>query len=245
MKTAVFLSGQPRFMEECASNILDKVIKPNNADVFIHYWNPVEGYNYKYSSSEYDPNWSKLQVPQDIGKKIIDIYQPKECVGENPVEFCMKVPLANSIKRYYWGVANLSSEELDKWTRTHIRNSLSMWYSINQAFASIPKDTYDCVIRCRFDLKFGHVINVQSCDLTKINYIDLNQPPELISDWFGVGSYNTMAKYAAVYNNWQFLLQNCNHHHDSWCNESMLGMMMDTWEIPRKPQSWHVELKRM
>ena len=134
MSTALIFYGQPRFAKECGPLIKERFIEPNNADVFMHFWLPQEGYEYKYSSQEYDPNWKNLHIDSDIESWLVDFYKPKAYLAEEPKDFYLPVEFCNSIEKYFSGVKHLSEKELERWKRIHIRNSLSRWYSIQQAF---------------------------------------------------------------------------------------------------------------
>lgn len=227
MSTALIFYGQPRFAKECGPLIKERFIEPNNADVFMHFWLPQEGYEYKYSSQEYDPNWKNLHIDSDIESWLVDFYKPKAYLAEEPKDFYLPVEFGNSIEKYFSGVKHLSEKELERWKRIHIRNSLSRWYSIQQAFeimksqSMIDQKEYSRIILARFDCYPSWLIDCSKWENHTVYYENLNQPDNMISDWTVIGDHYQIEKLANIYNHWQELVMISMYRTKCWCNESL------------------------
>ena len=177
MKTALIISGQPHSWQKYAAGIIDRIIIPNNADVFIHAWSGF--------ASE---------------KELYQAFKPKDMLIETQKDFVNNdIDFAISLKAGYAGGA-----ENPKVAQHYTFSTRSMWYSIKKAFDLIsPEDQYDCVIKARFDLGIGAQISCKDYDLSALWAEDIHRP-ELVNNWMNFSNYAVMEKYS-LYNKIQNL----------------------------------------
>lgn len=218
-KVALCISGQIRNIEKTYPSIYENIIKPNNADVFIHAWFDKDN----LQSYSIDQN-REAQLTSDIDKKIIELYKPKKILFEKQKCF------ANSYSNLYvpdsWkeGALQMMSKTKEKTLDTAnlhiIQNSMSMWYSIykcnelKEEYAVENNFSYDYVIRTRFDLILCEPLYVSNYDGNKLHYININQPDNIVCDWFNFGNNTIMNVYASMYlqigllNSYKFIPKN-------------------------------------
>jgi hypothetical protein len=208
MKVALCISGQPRQAVETYPYIMKNIIEPNNADVFIHM-------NYDTNNlfiEKLHADKGNCILEKDIDKKIIDLYKPKRVLVEKPRNFQkpnIGIPekrLENIKKMNHH--KNWSDEEHILY---HVKQLTSMYYSIYKAnelkelYANENGFVYDYVIRIRFDLLPLEPIYCAQLDPSFINYLEIGQPDNLISDWINIGSNLIMNIYASLYLNMDYL----------------------------------------
>jgi hypothetical protein len=155
MKTAVCLSGKLDAIES-HRNLLEQVIEPYKADVFIDSWIPFGNNSiqscwteedYKNAGFEYPPK------PQNI-QEYAEAFQPKMMVLDN----FDTIPLNHQIRSVLpkSKMTAIGVESLD----TKTENVLFMWYKIWKAnqlrklYEQANRIRYDCIIRLRFDSTF-------------------------------------------------------------------------------------------
>lgn len=147
-KYAVIISGQPRGVLETYQSIQESIIKPNNADVFLHSWIDKEMFGKPYVA-----NWLKNQdkpsvasnhVPKDIDKIILDVYQPKKYLFESPKTFKYNHAIETKQKQY------IPTQDIFS-----MLYSIRMAAEMKQAYEIENKIVYDVVIRIRFGMKFN------------------------------------------------------------------------------------------
>lgn len=208
MRVAVCLSGQPRKAIETYPNIYENIIKPNNADVFIHmHYDPANPYMEKTHMDN-----GTCVCNADVDKKIIDLYQPKRFLVEAPRNF--QKPGFNIPEKRIDSVMNMNAHK--NMTRGEAKNHFvkqmtSMFYSIyksnelKELYANENNIQYDYVIRIRFDLMPEQPLHCSQLDPRFIHYIEMGQPDNLISDWFNIGSNAIMNIYASMFLHMEYL----------------------------------------
>jgi hypothetical protein len=202
MRIALCLSGQPRKALETFHNIYENIVKPNNADVFIHM-------NYDkdalYIEKQHMDN-GMCVLESDIDKKIIELYKPKRYLIEPPRNF--QKPHFNVPEKRIQGIQKMNSHK--NWTaedaRKHfVKQMTSMYYSIyksnelKEIYANDYGITYDYVIRLRFDCLPEMPLDCSQLDNRYIHYMELGQSDNLISDWLNIGSNTVMNIYSSLY----------------------------------------------
>jgi hypothetical protein len=207
-KVALCISGQPRRALETFHYINENIIKPNNADVFIHMHYDAD--NLYVEKAHADNGNCFLQ--RGIDKHIIEAYCPKRYLIESPRNF--QKP---NIKITETRLSNIKQMNRHKtWTaeehRAHIVKQLtSMYYSIyksnelKEVYANETVIVYDYVIRIRFDILPLLPILCKDLDPNYIHYLDIGQPDELISDWLNIGSNDIMNIFSSLYLNMGYL----------------------------------------
>ena len=207
-KVALCISGQPRSAIETFPLIYENIIVPNNADVFIHM--NFDSNNTYIEKSHSDNGICNLT--SNIDKQVIELYKPKNVVIEKPKNFKNKniqIPI-NRLERSK--KMNSHKEWNDEQhTEYTIKQLYSMYYSIykcnelKELYALENNIHYDYVIRIRFDITPRDKIICSNYDSNFINYLDIGQPDELISDWLNFGSNAIMNIYASLFLNIEYL----------------------------------------
>lgn len=188
-KTAVCISGQPRFFEKGFEYLEKNLLAPNNADVFIHCWyNPARN-GVGFDSSK----WASAGVSQaGSEEKIKELYKPVNSVFE-----AEKNP--NPTNRR-WVDFHKNRTQADP------RILFSMFYSIMRANDikrehEIHNDfKYDCVVRVRFDAALMDPIITKEYNQDTLNCLNIINNDAVICDWLNFGSSEIMDQYSDAYN---------------------------------------------
>lgn len=156
-KIAICLSGQPRgiplSLEQCYNNI----IKPLNADVFIHSWYSKECDNLPFDSAQPQQTNRVGTWKPDSDKIILNSLNPKAFQFEPPNDFSE----FNHLK-------NISTA-----VQTKIASIFYGIYKANELKKNYEKENnfkYDVVIRTRIDLLYDNPISLE-----KINQLDFSE----------------------------------------------------------------------
>jgi hypothetical protein len=249
-KVAICISGQPRRALETFPYIHNNIIKPNNADVFIHmHYDETNLYMEKSHADK-----GNCLLESGIDKKIIELYQPKSYLIESPRNF-QKPNIKVAEKRLERSKImnqhkNFTNEEHVNYI---VKQLTSMYYSIyksnelKEIYANENGFVYDYVIRIRFDLLPKEPIISSSFDPNYIHYLEMNHPDELISDWINIGNNSIMNIYSSLYLNMEYLntfkyykkedrKSNSIEPSDicSGCYEYMVRDLMHLYKIPKR-----------
>jgi hypothetical protein len=208
MRVALCISGQPRDALKTYPYIMKNIIEPNNADVFIHmHYDETTLYMEKSHSDK-----GNCLLEKNIDKTLIELYSPKKFIIETPRNFqnpnikisetrLERSKRMNSHK--YW-----TDEEHVQYT---IKQLMSMYYSnyivneLKEIYSNESGFVYDYVIKIRFDLLPLEPIICSDINNNFINYLEIGQPDQLISDWINIGSNSIMNIYASLYLNIEYL----------------------------------------
>ena len=210
MKVALCISGQPRSAVETYPFIYENIIKPNNADVFIHMHYDKDNL---YMDKSHADNGNCV-LPEGIDNTVIDMYKPIRYLVESPRNF--RKPHFNITDKRLENIKKMNHHK--KWTdedvKQHIMKQItSMYYSIfkcnelKEIYANETGIRYDYVIRIRFDLVVYHPIICSQLDPNYIYYLEMGQPDELISDWLNIGSNAIMNVYSSLYFSMDYINQ--------------------------------------
>lgn len=208
MRVAVCLSGQPRRALDTYPAIYEHIIKPNNADVFIHM-------NYDKQNTYMEKNHmdnGSCVLSETIDEDIIALYEPIQYLVEAPKPF--NKPTIQVAENRIRNTQKMNSHK--QWTddecRVHVvKQMTSMYYSIfkcnelKETYANENGIVYDYVIRVRFDFLPKHPIYCKTLDPHFIHYVTIGQTDDLISDWLNIGSNAIMNIYASLYLNIEYL----------------------------------------
>ena len=189
MKVAVCLSGQLREFEN--SNILNKVINPNSADVFLHTWYQDDDIGNEFSCNP-KPCMSRQYLAKDADKRVLDMYSPREYKIERPIDFTKLYDFNKYNDKKNKGIKGMN-------------NNLSMLHSMKVANDLSKVDKYDCVIRARFDLKFSKRLIVDKFDMDVVNLFRtsiLKLKKGKCYDWFAFSSSKVMDVYCSLFDEW-------------------------------------------
>lgn len=139
MKTALLLSGNPRFSIDFDSQLEN--LQGSTIDIFIAFWKRPEGIDPKLS-----PNWCNLKDGNEIIKRLAP-HLPNHCIIRHA-----EVVLEDYFPSLPFQYEPFRSTPLNVWQQ----------YNILKYCNSIRKqtDTYDLVIRSRTDLGLNQVIDL-------------------------------------------------------------------------------------
>lgn len=172
-RVALCLAGQPRKAEHCFPNILDNLITPLNADVFIHFWDSIEGYSSQASCDQ----------GRQSAKVAVSLYKPKLHIVEAQPDFIIDTVMENRKRmradrqpighdRGRWG---LGFNTLSKTT------SIQKCHQLRQAYELENDFKYDLVIHCRTDWGFRSPFDIdvpleEGCIYLTWDHIDACRP---------------------------------------------------------------------
>jgi hypothetical protein len=250
MKIALCISGQPRKAFDTYPYIYENIIKPNNADVFIHMH--YDNDNLYCEKSHLDNG--NCYFEKDTDKKIIELYKPINFLIEKPRNF--QQPNINVSEKRISNFIKMNSHknfDAEECKKHMIKQLSSMYYSIykcnelKEIYANENGFVYDYVIRLRFDFLPLEPIICNNLDPRFINYLEIGQRDNLISDWINIGSNLVMNIYSSLYlnmeylNTFQYFKKNERQENNlepsdicSGLNEHMLRDLMFLYRIPKK-----------
>ena len=210
MKVALCISGQPRSAVETYPYIYENIIKPNNADVFIHMHYDKDNL---YMDKNHADNGNCI-LPEGIDKTVIDMYKPIRYLVESPRNF--RKPHFNIAEKRIENTKKMNHHKhwTDEETRQHlVKQITSMYYSIfkcnelKETYATENGFQYDYVIRLRFDLIVYQPIICSKLNPNYIYYLEMGQTDNLISDWLNIGSNTIMNIYSSMYLSMDYINQ--------------------------------------
>ena len=206
MRVALCLSGQPRNALYTFNYIYNNIIKPNNADVFMHL-NFDNDNRYILKSHKNNGN---CVAEENLDKKLIELYKPKKVLVEKQKNFNN-----SNIKICDKRLSNImrTNKITDKvYARNHdLLCVYSMFYGIyksnelKELFSLENNIHYDYVIRIRYDALPLNEIICSHYDPNYIYYINIGQPDNIISDWFNMGSNMIMNCYSSLFLHFEYI----------------------------------------
>jgi hypothetical protein len=163
MKIAVCISGQPRGLPISINECLEKLIKPLNADVFIHSWYSKECDNKPFSSTQPHQHNNVGRWIPETDKIIIEQINPKKYKFEHPREFSEFNHLTSIPQAIQTQMASL-------FYGINQANELKKQYEIENNFI------YDIVIRTRLDLLYKNSLTIDLLKQLEINHNTIYVP---------------------------------------------------------------------
>jgi len=183
MRVAICISGEFRTFKQNYKALMQNMIEPYNADVFISSWT-------KSSAMDIQGNKTELIIDK---KEILEMYKPKG------------LKLYDFEENYFYELKGIKiPEALIKAKPNHFRANLPQFYLMkdcnNQktAYEDKNKFKYDVVIRTRFDLLPFKKINLNTLDLKKI-YLKHIINDTYYCDQFAISSSELIDKYTSVF----------------------------------------------
>ena len=244
MKVALCLSGQPRVVDIGYQKLSQAILQHNDVDVFIHTWFDPEN----LSTQSVIPGRESHTLDSLAIEKLQRYYQPKKILVEKPKSWKRSYGFPDKCFTNAWTWALEVQGGLDV-AKEYINNTThSMFYSmmmanlIKEQYSAETGVEYDLVIRNRIDYSPHVVLNLNdiSSDDDTLVYQDLNQPDGMISDWFGMGTTNTMNVFCGVYNQIGQLIRQSSEVDGFWCNELLLKHHIENNKIKRAPVDFQV-----
>jgi len=234
MRTAVCLSGQPRFFKQCYESIYENIIVPNKADVFLHVWS-YENYPNEPHKFGGDGGWKNHRIEKDAHIQVIELYKPVEFKIELAQKMRVDCPaLVHTFNKFKSSIPNEALEanlSLEQYAAKIFGDGHSMWYGIMMSnmlanLHSIKNNfTYDMVVRARLDVSIQNKLDLLNFDNNFVYYEEMGQPNGLVSDWINFGSQRNMSTYCSTFNTMQKsakdYLENLQLQHLPFCNELM------------------------
>lgn len=258
MRTAICMSGQARFLEECFPYIQENLIKPNNSDVFMHVWSYENASDQPHKFGG-DGGWINHRIDKNSHKKAIELYSPQDFVIEEA--FKIHHPgnahhLAfQNFKSAIPKEANEAGMTLESYSSKIFSDSFCMWHGIMKSnmlanlYSLKNGFKYDFVVRARFDLKIKSRIELSRFENECVYYCDLGQPPGLVSDWLNFGSQKNMSVYSSAYMQLlhadDFYVKNSQMHSLQFGNEFLSALNLHRHGIPAVPINLSVEIPRL
>ena len=244
MKVALCLSGQPRVVDIGYQKLSQAILQHNDVDVFIHTWfDPKNKITQTVIPGRESHTLDSLAI-----EKLQRYYQPKKILVEKPKSWKRSYGFPDKCFTNAWTWALEVQGGLDV-AKEYINNTThSMFYSmmmanlIKEQYSAETGVEYDLVIRNRIDYSPHVVLNLNdiSIDDDTLVYQDLNQPDGMISDWFGMGTTNTMNVFCGVYNQIGQLIGQSSEVDGFWCNELLLKHHIENNKIKRAPVDFQV-----
>lgn len=249
MKIAICFSGEPRFVEECYGMIKKNVIDVNqDVDFFVHTWHSEETSDKILYTKEIS-SFGESSIKRDAVERIIDLYNPRDILVDDPIFFRSNIDWGESMEKYYSGYrdSNLTSEEFRD---IKISNMYSFLYS-NMKSILLKKEfelkngfIYDTVVRFRFDNIVRNPIIFSNYNMDLLHYQEMGQPDGMISDWINFSNSSNMDTFSSVYNNLENLAKNCLLKHGAYSPESLIREICDTFQLGTQGHRFGIELPR-
>lgn len=202
MKVAVCISGLMRTYQTCYQSLIDNVLLPNNADLFISTW-PILG-----TSTYKMPGQPWILIPgeeaklnQDDARQVYGKHLKVFHVEEwEPLQKRFKEELEESCKNKPSHVCH------DPRNVAITRRLVSMWYKIRDVnrlrkeYEEKNGFKYDVIVRGRPDIRHKMVLKMSDYDIKENNiFTDLKHNYNYVCDQFAFGKPDTMDKYCSVY----------------------------------------------
>ena len=244
MKVALCLSGQPRVVDVGFQKLSQSILQHNDVDVFIHTWFDAEN----LSTNSVIPGRESHQLDPQAIDKLVHYYQPKKIMVEKPKKWNRNYGFPDKCFTHAWTWALEVSGGLDVAKEYIVDTTHSMFYSmmianlLKEQYSAETGTEYDLVIRNRIDYSPHVVLKLDeiSVDDDTLIYQDLHQPDDMISDWFGMGTTNTMNVFCGVYNQIGQLIRQSSEVDGYWCNELLLKHHIANNKIKRLPVDYQV-----
>lgn len=251
MRIALCLSGQPRFVDECAPYILKNIIEGYKVDVFCHFWFDSKLQNEPYKFGECGKGeWHKQRIQSNAIEKVIELYNPVSLKTEDSRSFIdSNVPFQSSLERYFYGALNDPDKE--GFRSRAINNSISYMYSLNEVqklkkLYELANDfKYDWVVKCRTDTLIHTKLSFEQYNPDVINYsFHQNQPDGMVNDWLDFGGSRQMDIFMSIFSVWHLILDKCMNETGAWCNELMHRKILDLYNIKTQGHPINLSLPR-
>lgn len=257
MKVALVISGQPRFVNECAPYLIQNIVSRYNVDVFAHLWFDEKLTKTPY---KYEGNWTTQTIRLDAIDTFKTIYSPKLIEVEESILFRDdNMNFDASIKKYNdWKTPN-APDEMQHGTKGFSNliksNQISYFYSLNKAnllkkkFEYLNNFKYDWVIRVRTDTVLYVPLELSNYNSNVVNYTNIHNQesvtPGLICDWLNFGNSYVMDVFNSCFSCYDQLIEECKKtNNDAWCPELVHRKMINLYNVNAEGHPISVALPR-
>ena len=244
MKVALCLSGQPRVVDVGYHKLSQAILHHDDVDVFIHTWFDPEN----LSTNSVIPGRESHSLDPQAIDKLVSYYNPKKIYVEKPKSWKRNYGFPDKCFTHGWTWGPEVAGGIEVAKEYCINTTHSMFYSmmmanlIKEQYSSETGVEYDLVISNRIDYSPHVVLNFNDINIDDetLIYQDLGQPLEMISDWFAMGTTNTMNIFCGVYNQIGQLIRQASAVDGYWCNELLLKHHIRNNNIKRCPVDYQV-----
>lgn len=257
MRVALIISGQPRFVNECAPYMINNIINQYDVDVFSHLW-----FDDRLTKSpyKYEGNWTTQTIQSDAVETFKSLYNPKLIEVEESISFKDdKLNFDSSLKKYNdWKTPN-APDDMKNGTKGFSdlikSNQISYFYSLNKAnllkkkYEYLNNFKYDWVVKARTDTVLLAPLNLSDYNQNVVTYTNINNQesvtPGLICDWLNFGSSYVMDVFNSCFSCYDYLIKECKKTNDgAWCPELVHRKMVDLHQVKAEGRSIPVSLPR-
>lgn len=170
MRVAVLFFGEIRSNQEVWKNIYEKVVKPNNADVFMHhiYYEPEFFKNYTEEQYEFVKMFylrDKKEVHYTPPKELFEVFKPKKAMFDAKREYpCPELPeIINKIDPQMDELPNTYEQvKLNYFTIRSQSESRKIVLDLKNAYEREHGFEYDAVIMTRLDISITDTIRIDA-----------------------------------------------------------------------------------
>lgn len=233
-RTAVCLSGLPRFVFSNAEHIIENLVAPNNADVFIHFWGQ-------------DKLSENIGFYKESFKRIEKLYQPKDIFLEEQRQFKNKA--INFDRLYLRDEHNRDIAKICQDIHSQFYSMMKV-NSIKEEYRLSNDIQYDYVIRARFDGLYSRPIIASQLDPSYIwtdKFDKRNQWPSssMVEDWFAISSNQNMNIYTSGFLYLELFNQNALDERRLLTGETVIYELLNQFCLEHKfIPNLHFELRR-
>lgn len=226
MKTAVLLSGQIRNAKQCYNSILEHVVNPYQADVFIESWMP----------DNYTLDHRNQLISNDMSTdELLKKYKPKLAIFEN----FDNSELTSALSKI--DIKNRQAFDGSWAHETIIPNIFYMHYKVWLCYEAVLRYerlnnvSYDCIIRLRFDLQFEEFPLMSDLKPSRIYVPTGSDHRGGLNDLVAIGDRDSMAKYCNLYLNLlQYAKSGVGFHPESILRHHIMSNSIDVERFEMK-----------
>lgn len=257
MRVALVISGQPRFVRECAPYMVSNIINQYNVDVFAHLWFDESLTKAPY---KYEGNWPSQTIQEDAIEVFKEIYKPKLFETEKSIFFQDEnLNFNKSLKKYNdWKTPNAPDnmkQGTEGFSNLIKSNQISYFYSLNKAnllkrkYEYLNNFKYDWVIRARTDTALQVPLVLSNYNPNSVTYTNINNQesvtPGLICDWLNFGNSYVMDVFNSCFTSYDYLIEECKRTNEgAWCPELVHRKMVDLYQVKAEGHPIPVSLPR-
>jgi hypothetical protein len=235
-KIAVCFFGQLRGDDETFNLILENIVKPNQADVYLHTWMYYEDKEYLFNNPDVDYSMDNIdyaarQTFDEIKfKKFRDLFKPKKIICEEQVIFdntnYVAIPPQNL--QSDWPTKSSAGKCTAHGARLY-QGIRSQALSKKRSFKLIenPED-YDIIIMIRNDLFIPSAYDFSQAQIDNNGIILYVINHNYVSDLIFVGGYETMSKMVDFFDHADDIYQNRNSGWTCEFNERHLKSYLES-----------------
>jgi hypothetical protein len=250
MKVAIFISGQPRLIDKSLLNHLDK--QKIKYDVYIHYWENFKTYS-RNTCGTINLSNNKLLNNPNLKEILIKYYKPKKIK-------CEKEPELNFTNRYDNCTDPNVNKKIPELCALGVKKCFELCDNVNDydwliksrfdlVFPIIPKPLLGNGKKARTGMPYIYTvserknylnnnlkIDFSNCNSDKINFTDLYDPGQPVSEFWVVKPKNKI-----IFNYYDYL-DKCGNHP---ANEPIIGKFCKYFNIEMHPMEIRIGINRM